>query len=133
MYKVVLLFIFSCLVIVTSCSPTSTQSIPQNETKVREQLIDLNKERIAQENDQIDAYINRMSYTMQTTETGLRYKILETGKGDKPKWMSEVKVNYKLNLLDGTYCYSSDSSGALQIKLGQTGWLIGLQIGRAHV
>ena len=38
-----------------------------------------------------------------------------------------MTLKYKIELLDGTYCYSSDSSGVLQIKIGQSDEPTGLQ------
>ena len=112
-----------------SCTQTSKPKIKPDEHKVREKLIDINKERIAEEDDQMDAYINRFGYKMQATKTGLRYLILYQGKGEKPQMMSVVKLKYKIELLDGTYCYSSDSSGVLEMKLGQSEEPTGLQEG----
>ena len=115
--------------IFVSCTSTSNQNAKPDEKKIREKLIALNKERIATENDQIDSYINRFGYKMNTTETGLRMMVLDSGTGTKPKWMSVVKLKYKMELLDGTYCYSSDSSGVLEMKLGQSDEPTGLQEG----
>ncbi len=129
MQKIFSIVVFVGLMFIISCSHSSNQTPKPDEKKIREKLIDLNKERIAEENDQIDEYINRFGYKMNTTETGLRYMILSVGKGETPNWMSEVKVKYRVDLLDGTYCYSSDSSGVLDIKLGQSAEPTGLQEG----
>ena len=129
MTKLISVFLFYCLMIIGSCNQTSNPKIKPDEHKVREKLIDINKERIAAEDDQIDAYVNRFGYKMQSTETGLRYMVLDPGKGERPQMMSVVKLKYKIELLDGTYCYSSDSSGVLEIKLGQSEEPTGLQEG----
>ncbi len=129
MQKIFSLFVIVGFMIIISCRHSSNQSPKPDENKMREKLIDLNKERIAEENDQIDEYINRFGYKMNTTETGLRYTILNKGKGENPKWMSDVKLKYRVDLLDGTYCYSSDSSGVLDIKLGESDEPTGLQEG----
>ena len=49
---------------------------------------------------------------MTTTGTGLRYMITHKGKGEAAVVEKYAKVNYKISLLDGTLCYSSDSTGA---------------------
>ena len=121
-------FIFFLSILCFSCNHPSNQNLNSPPVN-KEKLIDLNKQRISEENDLIDAYISRHNYEMQTTETGLRYKILKEGDGANPKWMTEVKLNYNVELLDGTYCYSSDSSGALQIQLGKSDEPTGLQEG----
>jgi len=129
MQQLVYGIIFFGVFIIQSCTTKPNPTTKPDESKVRENLIGINKERIALENEQIEAYINRYGYKMETTETGLRYLILEQGKGNQPKWMSEVKLKYTLELLNGTYCYSSDSSGVLDIRLGQSEEPNGLQEG----
>jgi FKBP-type peptidyl-prolyl cis-trans isomerase len=64
---------------------------------------------------------------MEKTATGLRYKIIKKGTGPLPKMMSDVELNYTITHLDGTYCYSSDSSGVLGFTMGQSNEPGGLQ------
>ena len=42
---------------------------------------------------------------------------LQNGKGDSAHSGDDVKVNYKISLLDGTECYSSDKDGAYEFKV----------------
>ncbi len=121
--------VFAIILLSISCKHTADQQQKPNEVAIREKLIDLNKERITEENEQIDAYISRLGYQMSNTKTGVRYLILKNGTGKNAEWLSEVKLKYKLELLDGTYCYSSDSSGIMDIKLGQSNEPTGLQEG----
>ena len=53
---------------------------------------------------------------MLKTGTGLHYIIVEKGKGGQVKSGDFVKVNYKISLLDGTECYSSEKDGAKEFK-----------------
>ncbi len=43
-----------------------------------------------------------------TTDSGLRYEILKTGKGDKAKEGNEVRVHESMSYLNGTQLYSTD-------------------------
>ena len=50
---------------------------------------------------------NKSKEGVQSTESGLQYKIIKAGKGDVPVASSRVKVNYKGTLIDGTEFDSS--------------------------
>ena len=50
---------------------------------------------------------NKTKEGVVTTESGLQYKIIKTGKGEIPTNTSTVKVNYKGTLIDGTEFDSS--------------------------
>lgn len=66
---------------------------------------------------------------MITTESGLRYKILNEGEGDSPGLASRVKVHYLGALADGTIFDSSRERGQPTVfALNQVikGWTEGL-------
>jgi len=50
---------------------------------------------------------NKSKDGVQTTESGLQYKVITAGKGEVPTSSSRVKVNYKGTLIDGTEFDSS--------------------------
>jgi len=50
---------------------------------------------------------NKSKEGVQTTESGLQYKVITAGKGEVPTANSRVKVNYKGTLIDGTEFDSS--------------------------
>lgn len=52
---------------------------------------------------------NKSKEGVQTTESGLQYKVISEGKGEVPVASSRVKVNYKGTLIDGTEFDSSYS------------------------
>ena len=61
-----------------------------------------------------------------TTESGLQYKVIVEGKGEKPQATDRVKVNYEGRLVDGTVFDSSAKHGdkPLEFKANQVikGW-----------
>lgn len=61
-----------------------------------------------------------------TTESGLQYKVIVDGKGEKPQATDRVKVNYEGRLVDGTVFDSSAKHGdkPLEFKANQVikGW-----------
>lgn len=97
--------------------------------KQKELLVEHNRKLIAEEMSRIDAYIQRMGWLMDTTSTGLKYMRLEPSQGRQARLMDRVAVSYTLSLLDGTLCYTSDSSGMLELIIGQSVEPAGLQQG----
>jgi FKBP-type peptidyl-prolyl cis-trans isomerase FkpA len=61
-----------------------------------------------------------------TTETGLTYKITKEGTGDQPTSSSNVKVNYKGYLLNGSVFDQSSSPVTLNLQQVIQGWKEGL-------
>ncbi len=64
---------------------------------------------------------------VQTTESGLAYKVLTVGTGAMPQKDSKVKVNYKGTLVDGK---TFDANDGVELTLGQVipGWTEMLQL-----
>ena len=80
-----------------------------------------------------DAFLeeNKNNKDVVTTKSGLQYKVLTTGKGEKPKETDRVSVHYEGRLLDGTVFDSSYKRDApTQFRLNQVikGWTEGLQL-----
>lgn len=66
-----------------------------------------------------------------TTASGLQYKVLTQGSGQKPGRQSEVEVHYKGTLTDGTVFDSSyDRGESISFFLTQviSGWSEGVQL-----
>ena len=68
---------------------------------------------------------------IKVTESGLQYKVLESGKGDSPKASDNVEVHYTGKLIDGTVFDSSVERG-VPASFGVTqvipGWVEALQL-----
>ena len=66
---------------------------------------------------------NKSKEGVQTTESGLQYKVIKTGNGEKPADNSRVKVNYKGSLIDGTeFDSSKDKPVTMSIRNVIKGW-----------
>lgn len=92
-------------------------------------LVEANKMYVKQESDEIDQYVAHHGWQMTTTGTGLRYMITKKGDGALAQIDQRAKVNFKISLLDGTLCYSSDSTGAKEFLIGKDNVESGLHEG----
>ena len=66
----------------------------------------------------IKSYIKRHNWTMQQTESGLWYQVIKEGNGMKAQNDMLVTLKYRVELLDGTLCYTSDSTGYKEVLIG---------------
>lgn len=89
----------------------------------------INQSLMITDKERITAYMKRRNWNMKVSKTGLWYEIYKYGKGRKLKKSSIIKFAYNLELLDGTFCYSSDSLGVKELKVGQGGIESGLEEG----
>jgi FKBP-type peptidyl-prolyl cis-trans isomerase len=74
---------------------------------------------------------NKKKEGVKTTDSGLQYKIIKEGKGDKPTVYDTVKVNYEGTLLDGTVfdsSYKRNEPARFQVRQVIPGWIEGLQL-----
>ncbi len=109
--NVMRVLIFLCMVLMWACSGSDNTEVVNDPLQNKEELIQTHQNLHRQEEQDIEAYVKRRNLTMKTSGTGLRFLILQEGEGEKAAKGDFVKVNYKVELLDGTLCYSSDKKG----------------------
>lgn len=74
---------------------------------------------------------NKTKEGVVTTESGLQYKVITMGKGEKPAENSQVKVNYRGTIIDGTEfdsSYSRNEPATLRVNQVIDGWKEALQL-----
>jgi FKBP-type peptidyl-prolyl cis-trans isomerase len=115
-----------------SCGNSRNQNSKQTDIEspaFKEKLVDANKKYVKRESDEIDQYVKHKGWQMVTTGSGLRYMITKKGTGPSPQTEQKVKLNFKISLLDGKLCYSSDSTGAYEFIVDKSGVETGLHEG----
>jgi FKBP-type peptidyl-prolyl cis-trans isomerase len=121
--------IFSICFLLFSCQNSKKDEIKKNKPNRQEELLRINKYLVDKDADIIKSYIHRRNWDMETTPTGLWYSIIQHGKGEAARSGKIARLNYKVWLLDGTLCYSSDSLGVKQFRIGKGGVEKGLEEG----
>lgn len=118
--------------ILHSCSDNhkkTTKNTNIQSKEFQDKLIEANKMYVKKESDEIDQYVKHRGLQMTTTGTGLRYVITQNGTGAIAMPQQRAKVNFKISLLNGTLCYSSDSTGAKEFLIGHDNVESGLHEG----
>ena len=118
---------FLLLIICFSCQPVDqtdknkkAQNKVFNKDSLKNQFIKANKQIIQKENDEMDYYAKAHQMAFINTSSGIRYYVYKaSAKGDSVKNGSEIAMEYKVSLLDGTECYSSKKEGKKVFKVGQ--------------
>lgn len=131
MLKYIHPLLFSILIL-SACGDHKTSGKKTNiqSKEFQDKLIDANKMYVKRESDEIDQYVKHHNWNMITTGTGLRYMITKKGDGKELAHREQVaKVEYKISLLDGTLCYSSEKDGPKEFVIGKDNIESGLHEG----
>ncbi len=129
LYKVAVML---ALTLIASCGGREEVREPLQEAKAKEALRDVNRALVERDRELISAYIQRHGLQgMEEDGAGLFYLIWGKGMDGKPTAGDIVVLEYTLSLLDGTVCYTSDSTGYKEFVLGYGGVESGLELGVA--
>lgn len=94
-------------VIFASCKGKENPSKGVKWTK--KQSTEFNKNIVIEEELQIRMFLANRKWKVQKTGSGLRYYIYKHGEGDSARADMHAEVRFKINQLDGTFCYQTDS------------------------
>jgi FKBP-type peptidyl-prolyl cis-trans isomerase FkpA len=129
---------FLCIVFLASaCGDSHKSTSKQTNIQSKEfqdKLVEANKMYVKKESDEIDQYVTHRGWNMITTGTGLRYMITRRGEGMNLASPGQIaKVKYKISLLDGTICYSSDAGGPKDIVIAKDNTETGIHEGLQYI
>ena len=107
-----LLFLFSC----SEPEPEKKKDLTKSEAEyLSEQM---NRWDAQRQDDEINQYVQRHSWTMNKTATGVRWMYMQEGDGDSAKVGLTAQVRYDIFLLDGTKVYSSGDT-LKDVRIGE--------------
>lgn len=117
-YQILSLLAFLLLLISFSCKNNPKQISSREIKQYKEPLVKVNKILVEKDRIRIEKFAQRRNWKMQTSETGLYFIINGNSTGEKAKESDLVTIKYRLSLLDGTICYSTDSLGPESFVVG---------------
>lgn len=125
-----ILIVFSHLLVsCSSASPENKKKNKEDQAKYNKSLEAANRYLTTLDAERIENYAKRRNWDMKVTKSGLWYQIYSFGNGAKAEEGQIAVLNFKISLLDGTLCYSSDSLGVKQFAIGHGGVESGLEEG----
>lgn len=124
------LWILILLVIsLSGCGQQTGERFKEKRRTADEPLIEANKKVVEAESQQIDDFILRHRWIMETTGTGLRYMITEDRPGPKAEKGKVAELNYTVTLLSGDTVYTSQEEGPLVFIIGRGQVISGIEEG----
>jgi FKBP-type peptidyl-prolyl cis-trans isomerase FkpA len=117
------------LLLFTGCRKEVKQISDEEYRRTSEALVGANRLLVKKDTEKIRAFVRRNNWNMQQTPTGLWYMIIREGNGRPARAGDKITLAYRLELLDGTLCYTSDSLGLKHFTIGQGGVESGLEEG----
>lgn len=96
----------------------------------KEQSADFNKNLTIEEELAIKIFLaNKTNWTTIKTGSGLRYYIYDKTSGEQAKSGMIAGVKYKINLLDGTFCYETEANEIQSFQIDKSEVESGVQEG----
>jgi len=125
-----LLVILCMFLACCGCKRKPDRVDPEKEYRAtREALVGVNRMMVKKDHERIKAYAIQNNLPLNESLTGLWYMVDGKGKGETAQAGQVASLRYRISLLDGTSCYSSDSLGIKNFRIGQGGVESGLEEG----
>ncbi len=123
------IFLTILSVAISSCGSKSTDGNQTDQEEIRRSLRGANALLIDAEEQEIQDFINRQSWDMKETGSGLKYMIYEEGTGPKAEKDNIAHLHYNISLITGDLVYSSREDGIREFRIGKGGVEPGLEEG----
>jgi len=129
MLKLKNISLFLLIALLASCTNNTNTQNKVDKKELEETLVNVNKKLVKSEDEQIRDFIARYDWKMKETGTGLRYQIYKNGTGLLAVKNQIASIAFYVSLLNGEVCYSSDTEGLKEFKIGQGGIESGVEEG----
>lgn len=127
-FKYIILIVLA-LAITSSCKEKKRTYSAKEKKTFTENLLKANKGLVSKDQENIEAYVEVQGWQMNKTKSGLWYQIIDDKSTEQAQKGQTAHLRYQVSLLSGEICYSSDSTGIKQFKIGQGGIESGLEEG----
>jgi FKBP-type peptidyl-prolyl cis-trans isomerase len=129
MLKYLLYIIVGLSFILFSCKPERKKKTYSEIRAYEKPLEDVNRYLLKQDEETIRNHANRRGWKIDMTKSGLWYSKLKSTNIDSINKGDLVEIEYRVELLDGTVLYNSDSLGTKVFEVGHGGVENGLEEG----
>jgi len=112
------------ILLLSGCNPSPPVKAEHQKTeitqkKINDLFVKANQQVIQKENDEMDYYVKSHKLPFIKTNSGIRFFVYKPSeKGDSIKEGNEIKMNFKVSLLNGTECYNSKTDGVKIFVVG---------------
>jgi len=90
------------LLLMSGCVNEPKTSAPEHDLRPGDDtIVNMNRQAVKDENQEIEDFIERHHWKMETSPTGLKYCVFTTGSGKRPRRGELVTIRYALCLLNG--------------------------------
>lgn len=113
--NIVLVVVF---ILLCSCAEKPKEKSQVSDSQIKESLEKANRYLANDEEEDINNYITRHQLHMESTGTGMRYQILQSGDGPLIRPGQTVTLDYVLNNIMGDIVYSSENNGVMSFVVG---------------
>ena len=112
-------FLWVLILMHISCQSDTLDAKKRIHQNSEDKLIQINRILVSKESDEIDAYIQKKGWEMVSTGSGLRYFIIQEGKGNPIGMHENVRINYKIENLSGKLLTSTKPGNPLHLQTGR--------------
>jgi FKBP-type peptidyl-prolyl cis-trans isomerase FkpA len=112
------LFLVACIFMVGCADDPQPSRATRHIKMTDDTLVNINRKVVKTESQEIDDFLERYRWKVQTTSTGLRYMVYHASDGQKPQRGEKVVLRYKLQLLNGELLYNSANEGPREFIIG---------------
>jgi FKBP-type peptidyl-prolyl cis-trans isomerase len=126
-FKLNIIIFFALVFFFAACTDDNANKGKPHGKSAAESLVKANRYLVKQEKEAIENYIGRHNWQMQETGSGLRYAIVEKGKGEKAVQGKVAVLQYSTRLITGDLVYSSAKDGLKIFVIGHGGVESGLE------
>ena len=134
MKRLILYILGFVLVLMSACHEKPQPTVvPSSDAQLKESLERVNRYIANDEEEDIENYVRRHQWNIESTGTGMRYEIVKKGDGPLIQPGQLVIMEYVMCDIFGDVVYSSENDGVIRFVVGQGGVVDGVDEAVRHL